>query len=164
MALRSHILWPASPLYPAPQPFLRAARGHSVQERHMHRRSSYRSIFLSLVAFALLAPGIALAQPQDYSVLIDSDNSDATGCTVGSPPEAFLGADYRVVTTVNTSVDPPLVTNIELEVCTAAPSTWSPFAGPDPFTEFPTPFPAPTDGIYDAIESYVPLAILASGP
>src|SRR5687768_13408198 len=130
----------------------------------MHRRSSYRSIFLSLVAFALLAPGIALAQPQDYSVLIDSDNSDATGCTVGSPPEAFLGADFRVVTTVNTSVDPPLVTDLALEVCTTAPSTWSPFAGPDPFTEFPTPFPAPTDGIYDAIESYVPLAILASGP
>ena len=39
------------------------------------------------------APGVAQAQPQDYSVLIDSDNSDATGCTVGTPPEAFLGAD-----------------------------------------------------------------------
>ena len=127
----------------------------------MHRRSFHRLTFLSLVAFALLLPGVALAQTQDYSVLIDSDNSDATGCTVGSPPEAFLGASYRVVTTVDTSVDPPVVTNIALEVCTAPPSTWAPFAGPDPFTAFPTPFPAPTDGIYDAIESYVPLNLVA---
>jgi hypothetical protein len=126
---------------------------------------SRHGLALALVASSvLLAPSAAVAQ-QTFSVLIDRDNSDATGCTVGAPPgpEQFLGADFELVTTVDTSVDPPEVTDLALNECTAAPSAWAPFAGPDPFTEFTPPWPAPSDPatLLDAIETYVPLSAIA---
>ena len=131
----------------------------------MHRRPSLRLAFLWLVACSLLAPGIAAAQ-QTFSVLVDRDNSDATGCTVGTAPEQFLGADFELVTTVDTTQDPPQVTDLALNQCTAAPSTWAPFAGPDPFAQFTPPWDAPElspGGQLDAIETYLPLSAVNPG-
>ncbi len=104
--------------------------------------------------FVGFAPTVAAA---DFSALIDIDNSDASGCTVGT----FQGADFELVTTVDTAVDPPVVTGLALNQC--AGGTFVPYGGPNPFTRFSPPWPAGAVSGLDAVETYLPLSAGAVG-
>ena len=113
------------------------------------------------IAFALLLMTVGFA-PAAFAVtelrtLIDIDNSDATGCAVLTAAGTFSGADFELVSKVDTSVDPPVVTQQSLNQCVGVALV--PYAGPNPFTRFTPPWPAGLDSGLDAIEAYVPLNI-----
>lgn len=93
----------------------------------------------------------------EFTALVDLDNSDTTGCAVG----AFAGADFELVTTVDTSVEPPIVAALALNQCVGG--VFVPYAGPDPFTAFAPPWPAGADAGLDAVETYMPLAVASPG-
>ncbi len=91
------------------------------------------------------------------STLVDLDGSSTTGCTVG----AFAGAEFELVTTVDTTVEPPSVTALALNQC--AGGVFTPYAGPNPFTQFVPPWPAGADSGLDAVETYLPLGVGTPG-
>ena len=44
-----------------------------------------------------------------------------------------------------------------------AAGVWTPYGGPNPFTQFTPPWPAGADSGLDAVETYLPLALLGAG-
>jgi YVTN family beta-propeller protein len=114
------------------------------------------SRYASGIVFAVLLGAVGFALPArtaDFSTLVDIDNDDASGCTVGT----FLGADFELVTSVDTAVDPPVVTGLALNQC--AGGTLIPHGGPNPFTQFSPPWPAGSVSGLDAVETYLPLSV-----
>ena len=121
----------------------------------MSSRKSACGVALLAVFVTLSLASVASAG--DFSTLVDIDNDDLSGCAVG----AFLGADFELVTTVDTSVDPPLVTDLTLNQCSGG--TFVPYGGPNPFSSFAPPWPAGADSGLDAVETYLPLAVGTPG-
>ncbi len=120
---------------------------------------SLQTRFSKLAIGLLLAP-LSLAGSSaatDFASLVDLDLNDATGCAVG----AFAGAEFELVTTVDTAVDPPIVTALALNQCVGG--VFAPYGGPNPFTPFSPPWPAGADSGLDAIETYLPLAVAPGG-
>lgn len=120
---------------------------------------SHRTRISSLVV-GLLLIAVGLATPAgaaDFASLIDLDLDDATGCAVG----AFAGAEFELVTSVDTAQDPPIVTALALNQCVGG--VFAPYGGPNPFTSFPPPWPAGADSGLDAIETYLPLGVAPGG-
>jgi hypothetical protein len=68
-----------------------------------------------LVALLLLAPSVVFAQSTRYSVLIDSDNDPATGCSVATPSGSVGGFEARLDALV--AIDPPAVQGQQLSLC-----------------------------------------------
>jgi hypothetical protein len=69
-----------------------------------------------LLGLALALCGLpAAAQSYTYSVLIDSDSSAATGCSVTVPGGSVAGIDARLDASV--SLDPPTVQSASLSRC-----------------------------------------------
>jgi hypothetical protein len=69
-----------------------------------------------LIGLALALCGLpAAAQSYTYSVLIDSDSSAATGCSVAVPGGSVAGIDARLDASV--SLDPPTVQSASLSRC-----------------------------------------------
>src|SRR5258706_12682389 len=80
--------------------------------------------FLAALVMAW-APPSAAASP--LIVLVDLDNNAGTGCTVATPSGNFTGAEQRIVTTIDTTGLPPLVTQVTQKVCTnASTNTFGP--------------------------------------
>lgn len=85
--------------------------------------SSLRTIFMILVLASISAGSAGAATLQ---VLIDTDNSAASGCTVTlpSPPGGtFPGVEVVLTTTVDTSTTPPSVTGVTQQLCNTATHT-----------------------------------------
>lgn len=111
------------------------------------------ALLAALVALSVATPGSAA----EFSALVDIDNDDSSGCAAGT----FLGADFELVTEVDTRIDPPLLTGLTLNQC--AGGTFVPFGGPNPFTSFAPPWQAGSDSGLDAVETYLPLAVGTPG-
>lgn len=119
---------------------------------------SHRVVGSVMAVSAGLWLGIARpAGAADFATLVDIDNDVATGCAVST----FQGADFELITTVDTGVTPPVVTALALNQCGGG--TFVPYAGPNPFTQFTPPWPAGSDAFLDAIETYLPLAVGTPG-
>lgn len=119
----------------------------------------FREIRFRVASFVLWS-GLAFASATrgaDFSTLVDLDDNAASGCAVAS----FQGAELELVTTVNTAVDPPVVTALALRQCSGG--TFVPYAGPNPFTPFTPPWPAGAASGLDAIETYLPLSVGSPG-
>jgi YVTN family beta-propeller protein len=121
--------------------------------------STHRLVSSVLVFSAAMALGIPhSAAGAEFATLVDIDDDTATGCAVSS----FQGADFELVTTLDASVTPPVVTALALNQCSGG--AFVPYAGPNPFTQFPPPWPAGADAFLDAIETYLPLSVGTTGP
>jgi len=64
---------------------------------------------------AFLCSVIASAATTQYRVLIDSDNSTATGCPVNTPAITVPGIDHVLITTVDTTSN--TITKVERQTC-----------------------------------------------
>jgi len=67
------------------------------------------------LSFALFCTVIASAATTQYRVLIDSDNSTATGCPVNTPAVTVPGIDHILITTVDTTSN--TITKVERQTC-----------------------------------------------
>jgi VCBS repeat-containing protein len=113
-----------------------------------------------LRAFALLCAVsisvIASAATTEFRVLIDSDNSTATGCPVAASPSIVVpGIDHVLIVTVDTAAN--TVTKVERQQCNGAvlgaritvdPAGW--------------PAGASSDGSKFLIESYLPTSVFGN--
>jgi len=122
-----------------------------------------RSLSLLFVAVSLLAAGPALAKDQTVSLLLDTDASPATGCTVATADGPFAGVEQILETTVETTSGPNAasVTGVTRRECVDAPSSTF---GPPIVVDaggWPVGLGLGTDGS-DVVETYVPLADLGS--
>jgi hypothetical protein len=72
---------------------------------------------LRLLAGLLVLGASSTAQAYTYSVLIDSDNDPATGCSVATPAGPAVGIDARVDAVA--AFEPPNVQNQTLRLCEA---------------------------------------------
>ena len=77
-------------------------------------RSGVRTLqTCALLAWGLLSamPALAVPQPQSQFVaLLDLDDNPNTGCTVTTANGPFKGVDQMLVTTVDLTQSPPLLT------------------------------------------------------
>jgi large repetitive protein len=86
------------------------------------RRDRRRAPVSRVLAALLLAAAALPAFSAELWVLVDADNNPASGCSVTTPAGALPGIEQRFVTTVNTTVSPPVVTGVTREDC-ANPGT-----------------------------------------
>jgi VCBS repeat-containing protein len=80
-------------------------------------RSNLRRTLMA--ALLLLSPLSVFAATSDFKVLLDTDNSSATGCIVATPGGTFNGMDVVLTTTVNTTASSASVTAVTYQQCLA---------------------------------------------
>src|SRR3954452_8715601 len=101
------------------------------------KRSS--NFLLSIFVFLFL-PLSGYSATTEFRVLLDTDNSTATGCSVTTPGGPFTGVDQVLVTTVDVTNTGATVTSVARQVCSAGT-----FGAPIPVTA-PAPYPVGLEG------------------
>jgi len=89
-------------------------------------RSGIASRAGRLIGIALLSLAGFAAQAATLTVLIDSDNNPATGCTVVTSGGPFAGVESVLATTVTTTTNPPTVGVVTQSDCVAPPAGFGP--------------------------------------
>src|SRR5947207_5039528 len=85
---------------------------------------TFRRRFLLAFAALLLTPLLASGAPvsMDFKVLIDADNSEATGCTVVTTAGLMKGVDHVLTTSVSfdSTAGTAAVTGVTRQTCTSS--------------------------------------------
>jgi large repetitive protein len=120
-------------------------------------------IALALLLLAIGFAPAAFAATANFQILMDLDNNPATGCDVPTLTGTFKGVEQVLTTTVTSTGTTAQVTALQMQTCTAAPSTFSalvPVAAP---AGHPLPWPVGTNGVLNpsVIETYLPLSVSA---
>ena len=118
------------------------------------KRSS--NLLLSFV-FAFF-PVLTQAATTEFRVLLDTDMSAATGCSVTTPAGPFVGVDQILVTTVDSTASGSTVTSVVRQVC-----SFGTLGAPIPVTA-PVPYAVGVAGASgnSYVESVIPIAALGS--
>ncbi len=129
----------------------------------MRSNTLARGLAAGLLAL-VLAPA-ANAATSEFKVLLDLDDQPGTGCTVSTVSGNFTGVEEILVTTVDTSTTPPMVTGVAKQACTVPASNT--FGAPVPIA---SPFAPPWavgigngTGGSGTVETYLPSAGLTFG-
>jgi Bacterial cadherin-like domain/Putative Ig domain len=123
--------------------------------------STFRRRFSLVFAALTLTPLLASAAPvaMDFKVLIDSDNKEATGCTVVTTAGLMKGVDHVLTTSVSfdSAAGTGAVTGVTRQVCTS--STLNTFSAPIPVDTTGWPVGVSGGGVL-TIETHMPTAAL----
>ena len=114
------------------------------------------NLLLSFV-FAFF-PVLTQAATTEFRVLLDTDMSAGTGCTVTTPAGPFVGVDQILVTTVDSTSSGSTVTSVVRQVC-----SFGTLGAPIPVTA-PVPYAVGTAGASgnSYVESVIPISALGS--
>src|SRR6266542_3584265 len=123
--------------------------------------STFRRRFSLLFAPLILTPLLASGAPvsMDFKVLIDSDNKEATGCTVVTTAGLMKGVDHVLTTSVSfdSAAGTGAVTGVTRQVCTS--TVLNTFSAPIPVDTTGWPVGVGPGGIL-TIETHIPTSAL----
>ncbi|MCL4689997.1 MAG: cadherin-like domain-containing protein, partial [Burkholderiales bacterium] len=111
---------------------------------------------LGLLFVSVFALGAGAAQ---LTILLDTDNNVATGCTVATPGGPFAGVETVLTTQVTTTTSPPTIGAVTQQTCAAPPATLSAAAPVSP-GGWSVGVGVGTGG-NDVIETFVPIGFAA---
>ncbi|MBX3672698.1 MAG: Ig-like domain-containing protein [Burkholderiales bacterium] len=111
---------------------------------------------LGLLFVSVFALGAGAAQ---LTILLDTDNNVATGCTVATPGGPFAGVETVLTTQVTTTTSPPTIGAVTQQTCAAPPTTLSAAAPVSP-GGWSVGVGVGTGG-NDVIETFVPIGFAA---
>ncbi|HMC70509.1 MAG TPA: Ig-like domain-containing protein, partial [Mycobacteriales bacterium] len=125
-------------------------------------RRRFSLVFAALTLTPLLASGAPVSM--DFKVLIDSDNKEATGCTVVTTAGLMKGVDHVLTTSVSfdSAAGAGTVTGVTRQVCTS--SVLNTFSAPIPVNNLPADTTGWPVGVGPGgtltIETHIPTAAL----
>jgi methionine-rich copper-binding protein CopC len=123
-------------------------------------------IALALLLLTIGFAPAASAATATFKILMDLDDNPGTGCTVPTLTGTFKGVEQILLTTVTTSSGIAQVTALQVQTCTAPPSTFSALAAVPAPAGHPLPWPvgiANGTGGTSVIETYYPLSLSTVG-